>query len=367
MNRGVSVWRAACSLGMAALILLLLPPGDVAALGYNSDNDAALAIFHMGGTARGQAMGGAYASLARGSEATYWNPGGLAYQSTSFEVQVSPRIFRGEDYELGENARSLFVAQGGYRWNRWGTWALGAGLLRHDIGDIVYNGGNVSGDLGSGGSGPNDVSADNTFSNAQTGIVIALGGTFLKDHLGVGVAARSLSNSFSGLDPEWVSSHREVATSGSGTSLTAGATYRLNADFAAAGVVDLPSKVDWGGRLDDSAMRVQTALSYRFLRGPGLSATAAAQMENIGGAWARAHVGFELTTFKLVSIRAGIKNLHLKSAGLATSDLNDAGAFTLGVGTSDLKLMSRFPVALDVAFDSQDFNSQVVTTLKVGF
>ena len=363
MNRARRVrWAGVCCWAVA-LLLVLAMAGEAAAVDYNSDNDAALALFHMGGTARGQAMGGAYASLARGAEATYWNPGGLAYQASRYEVQVSPRIFRGEDYELGKDARSFFVMQGACRWR---TWAVGVGFLRHSIGDILYNDGTADGAPTST-DGPNDVSADRTFSNGMTGIVVALGGTFLKDHLGVGAAVRRLSNSFTGLPATWRGYSTERTTSGSGTSLQAGVVYRVNEDLATAVVADLPSKVKWGSRQDDSSMRLQSAASYRFLRGPAVLATAAAQLENIGNAWARASFGVELTTFRLVSLRAGLKNLHLKSSGLATADLNDGIAFTLGVGTADLVIGSRYPVGLDVAFDSQEFNSQVVTTLKVGF
>lgn len=352
--------------GIWALMVCLFASGwsgvRAQAYDYVSDNDAAMALFHMGGTARGQAMGGAYVSLARGAEAVYWNPGGLAYQPARFEISVSPRIFQGEDYALGDDARSFIAAQGGFRWR---TWALGVGFLHHSIGDILYNDGTVDGDpVGSG--GPNDVSTDRTFSNGQTGLVLAAGGTFLKDHLGVGAGVRRLSNSFAGLPPEWEAGHPKVATSGNGLSLEAGATYRVNEDLAVAGVVDLPSKVDWGGRTDDGAMRMQTGASYRFLRRPTFLALASVQLENIGGSWARAHLGAEITGFRVVSIRAGLKNLHLKSSVLGTSDLNDAAAFTIGVGTADLKVMARYPVRLDLSVDSQDFNSQIVTTLTVG-
>lgn len=329
---------------------------------YNADNDAAMALFHMGGTARGQAMGGAYVSLAHGAEAVYWNPGGLAYQTTQFEVSLSPRMFQGEDYALGDDGRSLIAGQGGFRWR---TWAFGLGVVHNSIGDILYNNGTVDGDPGDSG-GPNDVSTDQTFSNGQTGLVLAVGGTFLMDHLGVGLGFRRLSNTFEGLPAEWEASHPEVATSGSGLSLEAGATYRVNEDLAVAGVIDLPSTVDWGGRTDEGAMRVQTGASYRFLRTPTVLALASVQLENIGGSWARAHLGTEITAFRVAAIRAGLKNLHLRSGVLGTSDLNDATAFTIGVGTADLKIKARYPVRLDLSVDSQDFNSQIVTTLTVG-
>jgi hypothetical protein len=332
---------------------------------YNSDNDAAMALFHMGGSARGQAFGGAYASLARGAEAAYWNPGGLAYQATKAEIVVSPRMYGKEDYELGQDGRSYFMTQAAYRWK---TWAVGASYLHYSLGDILYNDGTAAG--GSSGSGwaPNDVSLDRTLSYSQSGFILAGGGTFLRDHLGVGLSVKRLVSSFDGALVDTYLQGSETKSRGTGLALQAGGIYRVNEDLAAGAVIDLPSKVDWGSDTqDEGALRLQTSGSYCFFRSPVLLATAALQLENIGGAWARAHAGMEVTTFNLLSVRAGFKNLHLKSGDFDTGDLNKASAFTVGVGTHDLRLMEDIPVGLDVSFDSQDFNTQVATSLKVGF
>lgn len=348
--------------GLVVVGTIALAPITAGAYTYDDSNASAMSLFQMGGSARGQALGGAYAALARGAEAAYWNPGGLPYQRTRFELAVSPRIFRGEEYELGDDARGYFLVQAAYRWR---SWAVSGSFLRSSVGDILYNSGTDDGD----GYGSNDVSLDRTFSYSQSGFIAAIGGTFLGDHLGVGLALKRLSSAFDGLPGSWSDANPGVETSGSGMGLQAGVVYRINQDVSAAGVVDLPTSVDWGrAEKDDAGYRIQTGASYRFLRGPTLFATVAGQLENTGGSWARAHAGIELTAMKLVSLRVGVKNMHLTSGVFGgTDDLNDAMAFTLGVGTYDLHLMESLPASLDVAFDWQDFNSQITSTLKVGF
>lgn len=326
---------------------------------YNPDNGAAMSLFRLGGTARGQAMGGAYASLAGGSEAVYWNPGGLGYQESRFQLVFSPRVFRKEEYELGQDERTYFMGHAGVHVR---SWTVAVAFLHHNIGDILFNDGGADDAYGE-----NDVSLDRTFSNGQWGFILGAGGTFLTEHLGVGAGIRFLNHGFSGALIEGYAGD-DVETSGTGFAIQLGGTYRPNADLSVALVYDLPSQVDWGrAEKDKSAQRLQTAASYRLLRGPTNVLTVALQFENIGGAWARAHVGGEMVTFRRVALRAGFKNLHLKSSGIGTGDLNEATSFTVGVGTYDLVLMGKLPVALDVSFDSVDFNSQFVATLSVGF
>jgi len=355
-------WGAKVMTCLAAACLVALVPVVASAYSYDAENSSAMALFQMGGSARGQAMGGAYAALARGAEAAYWNPGGLPYQRTSFEIDISPRVFQGEEYELGDDARGYFLIQAAWRWR---TWAISGSYLRQSVGDILYNDGGADG----GGDNPNDVSLDRTFSYGQSGFIAAIAGTFMDDHLGVGVAFKQLNSSFDDLPDSWSQENQGVETSGSGMGIQAGVLYRINEDVSAAAVVDLPTTVDWGrADKDEVGYRIQTGAAFRFLRTESFLGSVGGQLENTGGSWARAHAGLELTCLQVVSLRAGVKNFHLKSSAFeGTEDLNDATAFTLGAGTCDLHLMDGLEASLDVAFDWQDFNSQITSTLKVGF
>lgn len=317
---------------------------------YNAENDAAMALFRLGGSARGQALGGAYVSLARGAEAVYWNPGGIAYQKTRGEVAVSPRLIQSEDYELVDDGRSYFTAQASGRWR---TWALGVGVQQLSSGDLLFNDGTSY-----------EVDGEETFSNSQTGVIVAAGGTFLQDHLGVGLALRRLSSSFEG---ELGSVH-EGETSGSGLAIQAGGIYRVSEDLAAGLTYELPSSVDWGlAEKDESATRIQTGASYRLLRGRAIGALVAVQLENVGGSWARVHVGGEATIMRKIAFRIGYRNLHLKSSALDTGALNETSTVTFGLGTTDIEILRSVPLSLDLAYDHQDFNSQIATTLRIGF
>lgn len=337
---------------VCATAMMLCASHPLQAYTYNPDNNAAIALLCMGGSARGLAMGGAYAALACGAEASYWNPGGLAYQGSRIELLLSPRVFRSEEYELGDDDRSYLMAQGGYRWRHM---AFALGFLHHRIGGILYNDGSTT-----------EVRDDEIFSNSQTGLIAAAGVTILRDHLGVGISFRRVSNSFNDLPVatgQWSSE-----TSGGGWSIQGGLTYRVSEDLAAAAVIDLPSEIDWGlAQGDESASRIQTAASYRFLRSSTLEATAAAQLENVGRSWARLHLGGEVVAFHTVAIRVGYKNLHLVAAHLEVDDLNEAGALTAGIGSTDVHLFQKYDVQVDLAADWQDFNRQVVASFRLGF
>lgn len=318
---------------------------------YNQNNAAATALFHMGGSAGGQAMGGAYASLSRGPESMYWNPGGLAYQRSRYEVCVSPRVVRAEDEDAAGDNRSYFLVQGGWRWR---TWVVGASLVHHEIGNLLFNDG-----------ASNEVDPGRTFGNSQSGVSLALGRTFLSDHLGVGACLRRLSNSLHGT-LGYMSSDRD--TRGTGLSLALGGLYRVNEDISGGVAYEPPARVDWGRvHKDESSSRLQAAASYRFFRSSSYLATAAAQLENTGWSWVRLNVGAEFVVLRRVSLRAGYRNLHLRSSSIDVADLNEASTATFGVGTADLRILGKVPVALDVAFDAQDFNSQTAATLRVGF
>ena len=127
------VQRSPSGHSLLLTIGFLLASVSASAFDYDADNGAATVLFQMGGSARGQGMGGAYASLCRGSESAYWNPGGLAYQEYRFEVQISPRFFQSVDYELGDDERSYLMAQGGVRIGKFAFAATGviSGGKRH--------------------------------------------------------------------------------------------------------------------------------------------------------------------------------------------------------------------------------------------
>lgn len=355
--------RPATLLILSAALTCL--PAAAGAYVYNADNNAATAIFDLGGSARGEGMGGAYAALARGCEAGYWNPGGLAYQETALELHLAPRIVQGEEYVVGDDSRSYFLAQAAYRWH---NLALGLSYVHCGVGDIVYSDDGWDGGWGSDEYGPYEVDGSRVFDFAQSGIVLTIGGTLLQDHLGLGISFRRVSGSFSGnLVDEYVD-RTGVDNSGSGISLQIGSQYRMNKDLSFALVIDLPSTVDWGrAEKDDSALRVQTGAAYTLAANPNVGLTIGGQLDNIGGSFVRLSLGGEIDVLQRALLRVGLRGLHLNSSTIDTGSLNESTSLTLGAGTHDLRIMESHPVALDFSLNPEDFNSQIAGSVRVGF